>query len=348
MAHEPTGAGAPPQPPPQVALLQLITAKWAAQAVCIAAELGVADHLHAGPTSADDVASKSGAHPDATYRLMRALTMFGVLVEHEGKRFTNTPLGDLLREDHPASLRSMARFQGHEMSWRPWMMAHHSVRTGTSSFEPAFGEAVFDWAKKNPEPVEIFNRAMTSMSAMETPAILASYDFSGFKHVVDVGGGHGALLAAIVEKHPAQRGTVFDMGHAKAGAEAAFRARTLSSRVTFVPGDFFSSALPAGADLYVSKHILHDWSDEACVQILSSIHKAAAPGATVLTFEALVPPPNVPHVGKLLDLEMLVMTNGGRERTEAEFAALYAKAGLRFTRVIATPAHISIIEGHKP
>ena len=329
--------------PPPAVLMQLLSGSMVAQAISTAAQLNIADHMAGGARTAAEIAQSAAVHAPSLYRLMRALAMVGVLVEHEGERFTLTPVGECLRSDVRGSQRSMAVMLG-----RPWRMATlaelpHCVRTGEGAFPKVFGENVFDWFAKHPEEGAIFNGAMTSGSAPTSEGVANAYDFSAFKRIAEIGGGHGALLAAILRAHPATRGALFDLPHVAEGARKTLEEAGVAARAEVVGGSFFD-AVPAGCDAYVMKHIIHDWDDERCVTILSRCREAMNPGGKVLVVDSVVPARGVPSFAKLLDLQMLMTTDGGKERTEGEFAELLAKADLKLSRVVPTPYRVSIVE----
>ena len=250
-----------------------------------------------------------------------------------------TALADLLRSDHPQSLRQFARLLGgeHYLSWADLM---HSVRTGENAFAHRYAQPIFAWYQQNPARAEIFDRAMGDNSRLQTEAMLNAYDFKGIGHLVDVGGGRGLLLQQVLSGHPQLRGTLFDQPQVVAAAEVPAE---LSTRLEVHGGDFFH-AVPSGADAYLLKHILHDWGDEACRTILSQIRGAMVPGGRVLIVEQVIPPGNTPFPGKLLDLNMLVMTEGGRERTPQEYAGLLESCGLRLNRIVPTASPTSVVE----
>jgi SAM-dependent methyltransferase len=231
-------------------------------------------------------------------------------------------------------------------TWRMAVLAEltHSVRTGQSGFAKLYGKGPFQWFAEHPEEGAIFDDAMTSGSAPTADGVAKSYDFSSFERLAEIGGGHGALLAAILRAHPRVNGVLFDLPHVAAGAKQRLEAAGLAARAEVVGGDFFES-VPAGCDAYVMKHILHDWSDEKSVAILRRCREAMRPGGKVLVVDAVVPGRGVPSFAKLLDLQMLISNEGGKERTEAEFADLFAKAGLRLSRVVPTPYRVCIVEG---
>jgi hypothetical protein len=239
-------------------------------------------------------------------------------------------------------MRAVADYCGADWSWRPWGRLLETVRTGRTAFDEAFGEPVFDYLAKHPGESAVFDDGMTGFSMQEAPAVAEAYDFSRFGTVVDVGGGHGHLLCTILKKYPGPKGVVFDAPHVAAGATPAIAAAGLADRCRAEGGDFFKS-VPAG-DAYVMKHIIHDWPDDKSAAILRNCRAAANPGAKPVLVEMVIPPGNGPSPGKLLDLEMLVIASG-KERTEAEYAALLAGAGWKLTRIVPTNAPTSVIEG---
>jgi SAM-dependent methyltransferase len=338
--------GIPGELPPNLALLQLIIGKWASQAVYAAAELGIADRLRKGPRTSAEIARECGANEDATYRLMRALSNLGVLDERPGRAFTLTPVGELLRTGVPGSMNGFARFVGYAPTWTAWGDPLHSVRTGEPAFDHVFGASLFDWYAKNLEESAVFDEAMTSLSAFEGEAVAAGFDFSGIETLADVGGGRGLLLATILKANPTMKAILFDLPHVISGAPPLLREQGVDGRVRVEAGSFLETA-PEGADAVIMKHILHDWNDEDSIRILRSCHRALPKHGRVLAVEAVVPPPGQPGYAKLLDLEMLILTPRGRERTEAEFVSLYERGGFRLTRVVPTASPVSVIEGQR-
>jgi hypothetical protein len=329
--------------PPTALLMNLISGKKITQAIGTVVELGIADQLKDGSLSAAELAARTGAHAPSLYRLMRALAMVGVFAEHEAERFSLTPVGACLRTDVPGSMADMALFQSRSFHSQAWFELSHAVRTGQAGFDKAFGQPVFNWFAENPAEWEVFNRAMTSFASSVARAVAAAYDFSRFARIADVGGGHGALLATVLAHAPEARGIVFDLPHVVAGARPVLEQAGLAARCEALGGDFFQ-AVPAGCDAYLMKSIIHDWSDEKAIQILRNCAAGLNHGGRVLLVEIVLPAPGVPSFGKLLDLEMLVMTDGGRERTESEYGALFAAAGLRLERIHPTRAPTSVIE----
>lgn len=327
--------------PPHVALLEQVTGMWTAKATGVAASLGVADHIGEEGATAEELARKCGVKPGPLYRLLRALSTTGLFVEHEDGRFTLTAIGACLRSDHPNSMRQMAIFQT-RYNWEHWGELEHCVRTGTNAVEKVHGEPPFEHLAKHPEKAECFDGAMVNITKMGIVSVLAAYDFSKFATVADVGGGYGPLLAAILERNPGSSGILFDLPHVAKEAKKQLKASGVLDRVTIEAGSFFEAA-PEGADAYVMKHILHDWSDKECVQILKQIRRRIPGHGKLLLIEAVVAGRNEPHFSKFLDLEMLVVTTG-KERTREEWEELCEEGGFRLARVVPTIGMSSVIE----
>lgn len=297
-----------------------------------AADLGVADALVGGPLTTEELAARVGADADALGRLLRLLTSLGYFVERGG-RWQNNATSELLREDHPDSMRAWVRFLGSDWMGSIWNELPASIRTGGSGTEAAYGLGYFELMQRQPERGALFDAAMAAASRFTAPFVCSGYEFGTYSRVCDVGGGTGTLLASILTAYPKLRGVVFDLPEVVAGASAELAARRVADRCDVVAGDFFA-AVPEGCDLYVLQSIVHDWDDEAAEQILTRVREAMAPGARVLLLESMVPTTPVIHPSKYADLLMLVLTGRGRERTEAEYRALASRAGLRLDRVV--------------
>jgi hypothetical protein len=337
-------ANPPPHgPSPFQALMGLLHGRIISHAVSVAAEIGVADHVEATPTPVARLAAATGANADALYRVLRALASVGVFTESEGRAFALTPLSSLLRSDAPGSLRSMARMLNRPPNHGAWGAFEHSVRTGESAFEKAHGTPTFEYFGQHLDEARIFDEAMGGFTTAAGRAVAKAYDFTDVKHLVDVGGSQGVLLSAVLDAFPQVKATLFDLPHVIDGARSRLAAGRHAGRIEVAQGSFLD-AVPAGADAYIMKSILHDWPDDVCITILSKCREAMAPGGRVLVVEGLVTnAPQAMYV-KLLDLQMLTMTSGGRERTEAEFAALFGRAGLRLVRVVPTESAMSVVE----
>jgi hypothetical protein len=327
---------------PSQYVFQIATGYVASTALYVAARLQIADRLANGPRAAEDLANEAGVHPDALYRVLRALASVGVFEEVSPRVFANNAPSATMTSSYPASTFPMALWISDPFHLRVYAEVMHTMVTGETAVEKATGVPVFEYFPRNPELSEIFNNAMTAFSAFVVPAVLDAYDFAGIGRMVDVAGGHGQLLMSILRKYPDMQGVLFDMDHVIAGAIPRIGAAGLESRVTTQTGDFFA-AVPQGGDAYIMKHIIHDWDDERATRILRNIRAAMNRGGRVLLVESVIPPGNVPDFGKLLDLEMMLLP-GGRERTEQEFRDLFAAAGFELTRVIPTQSPLSVIE----
>lgn len=312
-------------------------------AISVVAELGVADHLAKGPKSASDLARLSGADEGFLRRVLRFLASEGIFAERDRDVFALTALSEWLRSDVAGSLRPRAVFAGSKMSWTAWGSLLSSVRTGTSGMEAAFGETLFDHVKSHPEAAATFNSFMAGQTAASVAALLGAYSFDGIRQIVDVGGGHGALVAGVLQAHPEMRGVLFDMPEVAAKARPLLENAGVAGRTRVVGGDFFAG-LPTGGDLYALKFILHDWRDAECVRILKNCRAAMAPGGRVLVIEHIVPEESGPHFSRFMDINMLVMTSGGRERTERAFARLLDAAGLQLQRSVPTAIGVHVLE----
>jgi predicted O-methyltransferase YrrM len=328
-------------------LLNLITGYWISQAINVAAELGIADLLGKHGRSIEDIARATNSNPDALYRLMRALAASGVFAEAAPREFILTPMGALLKRYMPGNLRDFSRFQGDGWHWNSWGALGESVRNGRparllSGSGGKLAANCFDYLATQPESAAIFNAAMTGYTTQVHATVAENYDFGTARVVMDVGGGHGALLALLLDQNPQLRGVLFERESVVAGARQTFAEFGVAGRVQVIEGDFFAT-VPHGADVTLLCAVIHDWDDEHAASILRGVVKALPADGCVLIVENVIPDGNEAHPGKLIDLEMLLMT-GGRERTHREFEALLASAGLRIERVIATAVSVSIIE----
>ena len=320
--------------------MRLVMGYRASQAIHAAVSLGIPDLLAGGPRPSDDLAGEADADPDALYRLLRTLAAMGVLEEDEERRFQLTDFGDPLRSDVPGSVQGLVRLTGRPHVWHAWGNLEHSIRTGENAFRSVHGTDVWDWRAARPEESAIFDAAMRSSTEASHHALLEAYDFGRFATIVDVAGGTGALLGAILAAYPNARGILFDQPHVVAGAGPILA--PVADRATTVAGSFFES-VPPGGDAYILKFIVHDWKDEEAVAVLRTCRAAMSPDATLLVIERILAPPNEGAEGKLSDLNMLVMP-GGRERTEKEFRALFERAGLRLVGAVPTASGPAVIE----
>jgi hypothetical protein len=323
-------------------LRQLIMGFRATQLIYVAAKLGLADCLEAGPQTAQQLAAQVGASPRALHRLLRALAALGLFAAAGEGAFALTPAARLLQTEMPGSLRALALLYGADWLWRPYGDLLHSVKTGAPAFARVHGRSFYDYLHEHPAAGAVFQAAMSGYSSQESEAILAAYDFAPAATVVDVGGGQGALVAALLQAHPRLAGVILDLSPAIAGAKALLAAAGVAGRATCVAGDFFT-AVPAGGDLYLLKSVLHNWDDSDVVGILRNCRQAMADGARLLIIERVVPEGNGPSEAKLFDINMLV-TVGGQERTEQEYRTLLDLAGFALSRVIPTNSPLSLLE----
>ena len=328
---------------PAARMREIMLAYFTSRALWAAAELDVAGALAAGPMSVSELAIRVKADASALYRVLRALADLGIFAEDDQRRFRNTELSVLLVEGRPDSLRDLARWFGHETAWKPWGALLHTVQNGQTAFDHVYGQKFFDYLAQQPPVAEMFDRAMASASSTTNAAMVEAYDFSVVASLVDVGGGVGAALRAMLRSAPDLHGIVFDRPHVKPRAEEFIARAGFSARCRFEAGSFFDS-VPAGADLYFLKHILHDWADESCERILKSCLTACKPGARILICERIVPQGNQPSSAKWVDLHMMLTTHDGRERTEREYRNLLERVGFRLTRIVPTNSIWSLIE----
>jgi predicted O-methyltransferase YrrM len=311
------------------------------QALYVAAKLGVADCLRDGPRSSDELAQATGTHAPSLYRLLRVLASRGVFEEVTDGRFGLTPLGDLLRSDVVSSVRAELLLWGHPILWGPWGHLLHSVETGERAFDHLYGVGIWEYLARHPEDGAMFN---AGIAAGEYHTQLSTvYDFSGINLIVDIGGGNGRLLSAVLRANPATRGVLLDTPGVVSGADEILRAEGVAERCRVIAGDFFAE-LPSGGDVYVLSRVLMDWDDEHAVTILRNCRRAVAEQGRLLVMERVIPPDNAPSLSQLSDLLSLAIT-GGRIRSESEMRQLFARARFRLTTVIPTPAGYSVLEG---
>lgn len=328
---------------PQAILLQMLFGYAPARAISIAAESRIADLLADGSKTAEELALTTKSHPRSLYRLLRACASVGVFSEDSDGRFSLSPMAEFLRSDNPESLRAFAEMLAHEEQFQTWSALDYSVQTGTPAFDKVHGMPIFEYLPTHRKSGQIFNDAMTSMSLGSSIAVIQAYDFSGIIKLVDIGGGHGFLLASVLEKYPAMRGILYDTTPIVEEAKVLLEKHGVANRCETVGGNFFESA-PAGGDAYMMKHIIHDWNDEECVTILKHCRKGISSGGKLLVIEMVVPTGNEPSLSKLLDLQMLAVLPGC-ERTEAEYSTLFSEAGFKLTKIVPTMSPYSVIEG---
>lgn len=336
-------AVSPGAPGPQFTiLLGMVGGVRLAKGMHVAVQLGIPDLIDTTPVSAKTLAELTGSHEKSLYRLLRALASIGIFHEVEPTQFVATDLSCYLRQDYPNTMRDMVLMMFTDSDWEAWERLDYSVRTGHSAFEHVHGIDVWTYMASHPEEYAVFNRAMTSISDATNPSIAGAYDFSTIHTLADIGGGHGKLLATILQAHPSMQGILFDHAEVIGSAHEFIRNAHLEDRCQLIPGSFFDT-VPTGADGYLLKHVLHDWDDDNCIKILTACRKAMDVNAKLLIAEQVVAPTNAPVGTVSTDLSMLVGP-GGCERTEEEYRILLAASGFVISGVYPTHALHSVIE----
>lgn len=335
----------PSVPPADAILMQMLFGALMQRSICVAAKLGIADLLAEKPQTADELAAKTETHAPSLYRVLRTLASAGVFAETADQKFELTPIAGLLREGAPNSKRDFAVMMDEDWIWQAWGALMYSVKTGGVAHEKVQGMSSFEFFAQNKEAGKVFNHAMTNLSLTVIPAIVEAYEFSGIGKLVDIAGGHGLLLARILKANSQVHGILFDLPFVIEGASELLEKEGVRHRVELASGDFFQS-VPAGADAYMMKHIIHDWDDEHSIKILRNIRSAMNEGGKVLIIEMVVPEGNEPSPSKALDLLMLVM-EGGKERTKDEYKKLLETSGFRLSRIVPTKSPYSVIEGER-
>ena len=330
--------------PPPAILLNARNAVVLHQSLYAVARLGIADCLRNDWRSAADLASELKVSEDALYRILRLLASQGIFEENSNRSFRNTGISDYLRSDFPGSLRDLLIFWGSNYCYTSLGQMARTLETGKSAPALLAESDSFEQLRREPELARVFDNAMTAMTQFIAPAVAAAYDFGAWESLMDVGGGNGLLLAEILRTHPQLRGVLADQQHVLDRArERQFLAGDLASRTSMEPCNFFES-VPTGCRACIMKSIIHDWDDERSRIILTNCRKAIPSNGVLLLVELSLGDANVPSFGKFLDITMLSLT-GGRERTEAEYAALLSSAGFRLNRVIPVNPQFGIVEG---
>jgi SAM-dependent methyltransferase len=331
--------------PPSFRVTEMMLSLWVPQAVHAAAALGLADVLARGARNCEELAWELGVDAGALRRLLRGLVLLELCAETKTGAYELTPNGECLRSDGPDSVRAWALLMGGEVGWRPWGRLLECVRTGKNVWH-LDGTDPFTWMREHPDVAETFNEAMRQVSRRTAAAVARGYDFSRASRIVDVGGGYGTLVAAILKEFSGVRATVFDLPHCRDGAERLFEEAGVRDRAEFAAGDFFES-VPEGGDVYLIKSVIHDWDDEKSVVILRNCTEAMGGRGTLLLVEPFAPErvgeSPFDNVVVASDLNMLVQT-GGKERTESEYRALLDSAGLGVTGIRSTPSSMRIVE----
>lgn len=328
-------------------LMQMLTGFWVSQAIHAVAKVGVADHLKAGPQSIATLAHKLNAHEESLFRVMRALASLGIFEETADRVFQLTPVAALLISDAPNSMRPIALMLGKE-NYQAWGNLDQAIQNGDSPFEVTYGMNAYTYFAQHPEAAENFNSAMTALVSNDHAAILKAFDFSEFCTIVDVGGGQGMLLSAILKQDEARTGVLFDLPHVVAQAETLLQSHGLAARCRIEAGDFYK-AVPSEGDAYILSRVLHAFPDERCHQILRTIHTAIPSHGKLLVMEFLLEPGNDPTTAKtkLMDVNMLVFAPGGRDRTYEEYDHLLRQSGFQLNRVVPTESGIAVLEAIK-
>ncbi|MFI7194050.1 methyltransferase [Nocardia nova] len=331
----------PSKAPAALAMLEMIGNGSFAQAIYTAAVLGIADALASGPATAGEIAARIHADEDAVYRLLRLLSSRGVFAADADGRFALNELSDPLRSDAEVSVRPWALFIGSPEHREHWSQLPEAIRTGTAVVPQLRGMSFFEYTRSNPRFGKLFNDAQTSVSEMTLQAVLAAFDFTPYPTVVDVGGGHGRFLGEVLRRTPGSRGVLYDLAAVVEGAPAELDRRGVAARCEVVAGSFFDG-VPAGGDLYVLKHVLHNWDDTDTAKILATIRATMPASARLIMIEILLPEGNTPSLGLLTDLNLLTLF-GGKERTERQYRDLLSQAGFRVDEVIPTRGSVSIL-----
>jgi hypothetical protein len=330
--------------PPQLVLQQMIQGFQVTQCIYVAAKLGIADLLKDGPLTSEDLAQATDTHAPSLYRVLRLLTATGLLTEGRAHSFMLTPLGVYLQAGVPGSMRDTVLFYCDTPFWQVWGDLLHSVETGETGYQDIFGLSLFDYTVQHPTHGALFNNMMTEWTASVAPTVAAAYDFSAIQTLVDVGGGHGQMLASILQAHPTLHGVLFDLPHVVKEAPSLLEAAGVAGRCELVGGDAFT-AVPADHETYLLSRVIHDWDDERAIALLTCCHQAMQPRGKVLLVERVILTGTTPQVLVLeSDVQMLVVAPGGKERTDAEYRALLSAAGFEVTRLIPVLPPFYVIE----
>ena len=334
-----------PDLPPPVAMMQMLGGFRVARSIYVAAELGIADFLADGPKSIDELAQATSTHGPSLYRVLRALAGLGIFAEDESGCFSLTPTAEFLKTDVPDSLRASVKLFGEEWHWRVWGSLDYSVKTGEPAFDHLYETGFFDFYNQNPEFANTSSASKTSMVARASASLLANYDFSSISKVVDIGiaGGYGSTLLSVLKANPTMKGVLLDFPPVIEGTRPLVEAAGLTERCELIAGNCLES-VPSGGNAYVLMFVVHNWDDERAIKILKNCHQAMAEDGRLLLVEMIMPKGNDPFIGKLVDIESLLITPGGYERTEAQYRSLLAAAGFKVTKIIPTQTANSVIE----
>jgi len=329
--------------PANVAVFEKAQQFWIAKAIGVACELNIADIIDSDHKSINEIADKCDADPDSLYRLMRALASDGIFKETDKKTFINTPQSNALK-DGKGSMKYMIEHQMGKTNLEMLPELTNSIKTGKSAAYKLFGTDIFVHLKNHPDKNELYNKAMTNTSDIFSEVFVAYYDFSGIKKLIDIGGGEGYLISRILTDYPDMLGVVFDQPHVVKTASNIFEKFGVKNRAEAIAGSIFEK-IPSGGDGYIMKNILHIFDDETCIRILRNIKSSMPANGKLLIAETVISEDNKPEFGKLFDLQMLIGTEGGKERTRKEFEDILNEAGFKLNRIIDTVSPFSIVEG---
>lgn len=325
--------------------IQWVYAYWVSRCIYVVAKLGIADLLKDGSQHCDALAAATNTHSNSLYRVLRALAGMGIFAETQPRCFELTPLADCLQSNVPGSIRNMAILRGEEHYYKAWGNLMYSLQTGENAFEHLYGMDLFEYNERNSVGGEIFHQALAS-SKEAYASFLEAYDFASISKLVDIGGGTGSFLTAILQANPTMTGVLFELPEVIDQGKNLAETASVNERCQLIGGSFFEP-IPEGGDAYLLKHVLHNWDDERAIAILKRCYQAMGEHGRVLVIDFVLPPKNEFSGTKFMDVNMLVMCPGGRERTEAEFRALFESAGFKLTNIIPTNSEVSIIEGVK-
>jgi len=330
------------QLPPQAIILDMLCGMMKTQAIHHAARLGIASLVKDGPKKTAELASATGTQPEALYRLLATLASMGIFEEVEPGIFAQTPLSHILCPDVDGSMYDVSLLHGEEWQWRSWEAFAHSLETGDTAFKQIYHTSLWAYLREHHAVGERFSKAMTGFSTQVNAPLAHAYDFSLFHTLVDVGGGHGSLLATILEATPTLQGILFDLPPVIEEARALIASSAIADRCELLAGDVFAKV--PESDAYIMKQIIKDWNDEECIHILSNCRAAMKPGGRVLVAEQVLQPGKTMSTTKLIDLQLMAVLSG-RERYESQYRTLFEQAGLRLVRIWPTHSPYSILEG---
>ena len=329
---------------PMARMKELITLEMISKAIHVVTQLGIVDEIHSGKKSCNEIAQATGTHAPSLYRVLRVLASFDIFTESPKGCFLMTPMALALTKGDK-TLRSFALMFAAPWNQGPFGELAYALKTGESAFEKSMGMPLFDYLDNNPDAGMLFNSVMTDFLAPVHAAAVKAYDFSGIKEVIDVGGGHGALIIRLLQKYPAMHATIYDLPSVLEGTREAVRSAGLEERCQCVAGSFFDK-VPVGGDLYILSRVIHDWDDQQARRILTECSKAMRTDSKLLLIEQVIEPGNQPSFSKITDLWMLMIFGEGRERTAEEFAGLLQSAGLSLAAILPTDVTDRLIEAH--